>query len=163
MTTPIDDNDDELNGIPLDAEQEDSARRKKKGEGDTEGAGSGIAKMLTTRKAEEVKGEHRHLVGADLIEAIVEFFSELPMRASANLSVAWEKTKTNAKSFAVVNWMIEFGDKTVREFIKSRERDRGGAARDSRGLQQRRPVAAQKKAPGTKGMSMMHGPAGPSK
>jgi hypothetical protein len=162
MTAPIDDDDDKLNGIPPDAEQEDSARRKKKGEGDAQGAGSGIAKMLTTRKSEQVKGEHRHLVGAELVEAIVEFFSELPMRASANLSVAWEKTKTNAKSFAIVNWIIEHGDKAVRDFIKSRDRDRG-AARDSRGLQQRRPVTAQKKGPGSKGMTMMHGPAGPSK
>jgi len=82
---------------------------------------------------------------------VAEFFSDLPMRASANLVVTWERTQANAKSFAVVNWIIDAGHAAVRELARTRERVRG-AGRDSRGLMMQRPKA---------GMAMKPGPTGP--
>jgi hypothetical protein len=134
--TPIDDDNNEIDA-------EEAARKKKKsGSGEVQdgfgggkagaGAGGGIQK-LSSQKDKEVKEGHRHLVASELIDAIVEFFSELPMRASANLSVTWEKTKTNVKSFAVVNWIVEFGTKTA-QLARTRQ-----SAPDSRGLKQQKP------------------------
>jgi|GEM_PF-2119288 hypothetical protein len=149
---------------PIDDENEEAERRKKKGdsgEGDSDswgrgkagaGAAAGAVK-LSSQKDKEVKSEHRHLMAGELISAITEFFSALPMRASANLSVNWEKTKTNVKSFAIVNWVLEFGDKAVRELARTRER---GASRDTRGLQRK---TAPKVRPG---INMKLDPSGPN-
>jgi len=108
-----------------DTEKEELERRKKKGgdegagDGDPwgrgkAGAASGIAR-LPPQKLKEVMADWRHLDMNALMEAIAEFFSDLPMRASANLSVAWERTKTNVKSFAVVNWILDVGHKAAHE------------------------------------------------
>ncbi len=131
-------------------ENENQSRRKKKddsGEGDSDsfgrgkaGAGAGGFKLSANLNNEIIK-ERRHLTAGTLIEAIVEFFSDWPMRASANLAVTWEKTKTNARSFAIVNWVIEFGEKTVREAALNREKNRT-AGRDSRGFQRKKAPAA---------------------
>ncbi len=112
------------------------------------GAGAGIGFILSTAKSDAVKSEHRHLTAGDLIDAIVEFFSEWPMRASANLAVTWDKTKTNFKSFAIVNWVIEVGAQTVKDFMRTRQ------LRDTRGLQK------QKGPSNNLGLGM--GPLGPS-
>jgi len=101
MTDPIDD--------------EEELRRKKKkggdeGEGDADswgrgkaGAGSMMSKVrLPPQKLKEVMADWRHLDLAAVVQAVAEYFSEMPMRASANLSVAWKQTK----SFAIVNWLV---------------------------------------------------------
>ena len=130
MTDPIDDD-------------EESRRKKKKGgdegEGDADswgrgkaGAGSMMGKVrLPPQQLKEVMADWRHLDVAAVIQAVTEFFSELPMRASANLSVAWKQTK----SFALVNWLVSFGEKAAAELKHTREK---GAGRDSRTLQNRR-------------------------
>ena len=141
---------------------EESVERKKKrgdsGEGDSDsfgrgkaGSGAGVSK-LPPHKLKEVMADWRHFDVAAVVEAVAEFFTEMPMRASANLSVKWERTKSNVKSFALVNWVLEFGDKTIRELAKTRERVRG-AGRDTRGFQRRRPGI---------GMAPKLGPAGPT-
>ncbi len=155
MTDPIDDDNEEAAAL----------RAKKKGdsgEGDQDsfgrgkaGAGASGGIRLPPHKLKEVMADWRHLDVSAVVEAVAEFFSEMPMRASANLSVTWEKTKTNVKSFAIVNWVIEFGDKTVRELARTRERVRG-AGRDSRGFQRQRPAKARP------GMGMNMGPTGPT-
>jgi hypothetical protein len=134
---------------PTDDEDEENPRRKKKdeGEGDADSWGRGkagagamagrVTRHLPPPKLKEVMADWRHLDMGALVEAVAEFFSELPMRASANLSVAWKQTKSNAKSFALVNWVIAFGDKAAKDMKMSRERVKG-AGRDTRGLQNRR-------------------------
>ncbi len=129
MTDPIDD--------------EEEARRKKKikdeGEGDADswgrgkaGAGSMMGRVrLPPQKLKEVMADWRHLDVTAIVQAVAEFFADLPMRASANLSVAWKQTK----SFALVNWLVSFGEKTVAEINLAREK---GAGKDSRTLQNRR-------------------------
>ncbi len=143
----------------VETEEEAAARRAKKGdsgEGDADsfgrgkaGAGAGI--RLSAQKTKEVGSVWTHLTASELMEAVVEFFSELPMRASANLSVTWERTQANAKSFAIVNWIMDAGHTAVRELARTRERIRG-AGRDSRGLMMQRPKT---------NMNMKPGPAGP--
>lgn len=127
MTDQID--DQETNGQEI--------RRRQKGEGEGEQAGRGIAKMLTTRKAEQVTGERRHLTGADLIEAIVEFVSE-PLIASASAVVEFVKGVKNAvanpKSFAVTNWFTDL-QKHVDDLRLQLARARGA---DANGLAQKR-------------------------
>lgn len=124
--------------IPTDDEDSEANRKKKgdSGEGDADsfgrgkaGAASGVAR-LSPQKLKEVMANWRELKAQDLVDAVVEFFSEGPMRASANAAVSWAK-KTNAKSFAIVNWAIEAGDKAVREFTRARDR---AAGRDSKGF-----------------------------
>lgn len=134
---------------PTDNENEETARRKKKdeGEGDSDswgrgkaGAGAGVGRVtrhLPPLKLKEVVADWRHLDMQALVEAVAEFFSELPMRASANLSVAWKQTKSNAKSFALVNWVISFGEKAAKDLKLTRERVKG-AGRDTRGLRNKR-------------------------
>ncbi|MFA5040782.1 MAG: hypothetical protein WC464_04015 [Bdellovibrionales bacterium] len=129
---------------PTDNEEE-IARRKKKdeGEGDADswgrgkaGAGAMAGKVrLPPQKLKEVMADWRHLDVLAVIEAVADFFSALPMRASANLSVAWQQTKSNAKSFAIVNWAIKYGEKAAKELKLSREK---GAGRDTRGFQKDR-------------------------
>jgi hypothetical protein len=133
MTDPIDD--------------EEELRRKKKksgdeGEGDADswgrgkaGAGSMMGKVrLPPQQLKEVMADWRHLDVAAVIQAVTEFFSDLPMRASANLSVAWKQTK----SFAIVNWLVTFGEKAAAEINLAREK---GAGKDTRTLQNRRDQA----------------------
>ena len=144
MTTPPD--DEEVNAAPLQSEEETAERKKKKedeGEGDSDSFGrgkAGAASAVTTTvaklpptKLKEVWANFRELKGQDLVDAVVEFFAEGPMRASANAAVSWVK-KANAKSFAIVNWALEAGDKAVRDFVRTRDR---GAGRDSRGFVQK--------------------------
>ena len=162
MTDPIDDND------------EDAERRAKKkkggdsGEGDSDSWGRGKAGFgasggirIPPQKLKEVMVDWRHLDVTAIVEAVAEFFSEMPMRASANLSVAWEKTKTNVKSFAIVNWVIEFGDRAAHELGKTREltqnQGKGRAGSGARGLKQKTP-----KAPGMAGPTGNMGPTGPT-
>ncbi|MDR3425098.1 MAG: hypothetical protein P4M13_08540 [Alphaproteobacteria bacterium] len=151
-------------GAKFSSRESDEAetRRKKgdEGEGDQDSwgrgkAGAGSAVRITPQKLKGVMADWRYLDITAVVEAVTEFFSDLPMRASANLSVAWEKTKSNVKSFAIVNWLIAYGRKTA-ELAKTRERSRArGAGRDSRGLQRRRPKT-------NPGMNMAPGPAGPT-
>ena len=86
---------------------------------------------LPPQKLKEVMADWRHLDFAAVVEAVAQFFSEMPMRASANLSVAWKQTK----SFAIVNWIDKFGNKAANELKAVREK---GAGKDSRTLQNRR-------------------------
>ena len=140
-----------------DESDDNTVRRKQSdGEGEGEQAGQGVAKMLTTRKAEQVKGEHRHLIGSELVEAFVEFFGEVS-RASANLVTTFversKQTVNNLNPHALINNTMEGAKQMLRELARTRERNRG-AARDSRGFQQRKPA--------TKGMTITPGPAGPT-
>ena len=176
MTTPIDEDDDELNGAPSERADDDESGKGEKGksgktgnsgksgdtgEGDSDsfgrgkaGAGSGGGIKISPQKLKEVMADWRHLDVTTVVEAVGEFFADMPMRASANVSVTWEKTKANVKSFAIVNWVIEFGEKTVRELARTRERVRG-AGRDSRGLQRQKPRKGA-------GLGMSMGPTGPT-
>ncbi len=145
-------------------DDDEEARRKKKkdeGEGDADSWGRGKAGAgamggkvhLPPQKLKEVMADWRHLDLAAVVEAVTEFFSALPMRASANLSVAWQQTKTNAKSFAIVNWLIKYGEKASKDLNLSREK---GAGRDTRGFQRDR----NKRLRATPGATMK--PEGPS-
>jgi hypothetical protein len=129
---------------PTDNDEEESARRKKKkdegeGEGDADsfgrgkaGAGSMMGKVrLPPQKLKEVMADWRHLDVTAIIQAVAEFFSELPMRASANLSVVWDKTK----KFTIVTDLIKKGTQAARDLMLTRERTAG---RDARGLQKDR-------------------------
>ncbi|MDD3371503.1 MAG: hypothetical protein PHE27_06740 [Alphaproteobacteria bacterium] len=135
MTDPTDDNDDE-----------DARRKKKKdeGEGDSDswgrgkaGSASGVTKVkrLSPEVLKRVMENWQHLDMAAVVQAVAEFFSDLPMRASANLSVAWEKTR----SFAILNKLIAFGEKAAGELNLNRERERS-AGKDTRGLRRRKGV-----------------------
>lgn len=147
-------------------DENEEVRRKKKGdsgEGDSDswgrgkaGAGAGGGIRIPPTKLKEVMADWRHLDVKAVVEAVAEFFSDLPMRASANLQVKWEQTKANVKSFAIVNWLITFGERTALELARTRDT---AASRDSRGLQkQKQPV---KKTPGTT-PNMKFGPQGPT-
>ncbi|MFA4994025.1 MAG: hypothetical protein WC521_01825 [Bdellovibrionales bacterium] len=130
---------------PIDSENEEelARRKKKKGEGEGEGdadswgrgkagAGAMVGKVrLPPQKLKEVMADWRHLDVTAVARAVAEYFSELPMRASANLSVAWKQSK----SFALVNWLVTYGEKAAGELRAARERVAG---RDSRTLQNRR-------------------------
>jgi len=99
-----------------DDQNEEQIRRRKKGESEGEQAGSGVAKLLTTAKRDAVAGEHRHLLGAELIEAVLEFVSEKAV-ASATLVVTFvkdmkEKIDRNPKAFAVTSWFLDLGKQT---------------------------------------------------
>ncbi len=126
--------------IVSEEDTEESAQRKRdEGEGDSDsfgrgkaGAGAGAIR-LPPQKLKEVMADWRHLDVSAVVEAVAEFFSDWPMRAAANLSVAWTKTRANPKSFAIVNWVIEAGKSAVRELARTRERTRGAGA-DSRKL-----------------------------
>ncbi|MDD3029544.1 MAG: hypothetical protein PHS57_04610 [Alphaproteobacteria bacterium] len=109
--------------------------KKETGEGDTDsfgrgkaGTASGMARRARSKKTlaparlKEVMANWRHLDMTEVVEALADFFSDWPMRASANLAVAWERTKTNAKSFAIVNWAISFGENAWKELRLVRER-----------------------------------------
>jgi hypothetical protein len=126
---------------PADEEASNEARRSTQGdagEGDADSFGRGKAgsgarvrvARLSPQKLKEVMANWRELTAQELVDAVVEFFSEGPMRASANVVVSWTKS-ANAKSFAIVNWAIEAGDKAVRELARTRDRMAG---RDSKGL-----------------------------
>jgi hypothetical protein len=145
MTDPVDENEDE-------------ARRKKKkggdsGEGDADswgrgkaGAGAGGIK-ITPLRLKAVMADWRHLDVTAVVQAVAEFFNDWPMRASANLSVAWKQTKTNAKSFALINWIIEFGEKMSKDLK---------LVRDKRSFKNQR----EQKVRPSMGMNM--GPTGPT-
>jgi len=160
---PPDDENEKIDPALVEAEEEESKRKKSdSGEGDADsfgrgkaGAGAAASVKISTQKLKGIMADWRHLDLNEVLEAVAEFFSEMPMRASANLSVTWEKTKSNAKSFAIVNWVIEFGEGMVRELARTRERTRG-AGRDSRGLQRQKP-----RSPGSK-LGMAAGPTGPT-
>ena len=128
---------------PIDNEEEIARRKKKKGEGEGEGdadswgrgkAGAGAMAgktHLPPQKLKEVMADWRHLDIAAVMQAIVEFFGDLPMRASANLSVVWEKTK----KFTLVSDIIKVGEKAAHELNLTKERTAG---RDTRGFQKDR-------------------------
>jgi len=142
---------------PTDDENEIAANRAQKGgKGESDGsfgggkagAGAGVGFMLSTKKNDHVKGEHRHMVGAELVEALVEFCKDGAMRASANLTVVWNK------SFAHINSFLTYCQKELPRLAQNLQR---GAGRDSKGLQRQKP-----KAPAA-GLSMApNGPNGPT-
>ncbi len=140
-----------------DAEKEmEQPRKKKSGEGEGEGdswlerksvTGVGIAR-LPPHKLKEVMADWRHLDVKAIMEAVAEFFSDLPMRASANLSVAWERTKDNVKSFALVNWILDAGEKAAQDLELTKTNDLsqtketgrvGGKGKGTRGFIKRDP------------------------
>lgn len=130
---------------PIDENEEEAARRKKKkdeGEGDSDSWGRGKAgavsgvRHLPPQKLKEVMADWRHLDIATVLQAVADFFSELPMRASANLSVLFDKSK----GFALVNWIISFGEKAAHNLDMTREK---AAGRDSRTLQNKREQKAR--------------------
>jgi len=130
-----------MSDITDDGDDEERRKKKKKdeGEGDADswgrgkaGAGSAMGRVrLPPQKLKEVMADWRHLDVDALIEAVTEFFSELPMRASANLSVFWDKTKR----FALVTDVFRAADKMVKDLKLVREK---GAGRDTRGFQKDR-------------------------
>lgn len=109
---------------------EQQEQRKKRGEGDSESgsastgttfvraSGEGIAK-LSVEKQKQVWTDFRKLDLGEAVAAIAEFFSEFPARASANISVAWNKG-----GFAIVNMAIKFGQDVA---MAVRERTRESA------------------------------------
>ncbi len=136
---------------PTDTEAEEAEAKKKKkdeGEGDSDsfgrgkaGAGAGVSKVkrLSPETLKKVMEDWRHLDVGAVVEAVAEFFMDLPMRASANLSVVFDRTR----SFAIINKLIAFGQKAAEELNLSRQPRTAG--RDSRGLQNKR---AAKTSPG---------------
>ena len=142
----------QFSSVEIDEESaEQRAKKGDSGEGDADsfgrgkaGAGAGI--RLSAQKTKEVGSVWTHLTAGELMDAVVEFFADLPMRASANLSVKWERTQANAKSFAIVNWIMDAGHSAVRELARTRERVRG-AGRDSRGLMMQRPKTSMRMKP----------------
>jgi hypothetical protein len=168
MTAPTDDEDD-LTGkaggasfsateIPNETEEEAAERRRKKkgdsGEGDSDsfgrgkaGAGAGGGIKISAQKLKQVMADWRQLDINELMDAVVEFFSEVPLRASANVLVNWVKTATSSvKSFAIVNWAMDAGRNAVRDWDRTRERradalgGRTGGAGDSRGNKATQPI-----------------------
>ena len=145
-------------------ESEQRSKVKDEGEGDSDswgrgkaGAGSGLSGKfgVPPNKLKEIVGDWRHLDVNAVVEAVAEFFGDFPMRASANLSVVWENVKN--KSFAIVNWVIDFGSKAADDLAVKRERERtSGAGRDTRRVQRRRPRTP------SHGMNMAPGPSGPN-
>ncbi|MDD4616704.1 MAG: hypothetical protein PHW76_06290 [Alphaproteobacteria bacterium] len=131
-------------------DEEPSKKRKIKdeGEGDADswgrgkaGAGAGVSKVkrLSPDVLKKVMDNWRHLDVAAVVEAVAEFFMDLPMRASANLSVVFDKTK----SFAIINKLIAFGEQAAEELSLSRQP--GTAGKGTRGFQNKR---AAKTSPG---------------
>jgi hypothetical protein len=127
MTDPVDTADDD-----------NSAGRKKSGKGETDGsfgdgkagAASGMGMLLSSAKGAQVAGEHRHLVGNSLIEALVEFCADGIRVASAQAELVWNKT------FSVVTNFVVFLKKDLPLMARALPRAIG---RDSRGLQKRKP------------------------
>jgi hypothetical protein len=131
-------------------QNEDAADKKRKGEGDMTSGGAAYEGVVTeedaarktakvarlsTEKTKQVWNDFVHHDINAIMNVVVEFFAEWPMRASAHLKVDWNKVKGNSKSFALINWTIDAGTKAVREFIRARERTRGA---DVKGLRFRR-------------------------
>jgi hypothetical protein len=161
MTDPTNDENDQSGGVLASAENNESGDGKKGKSGETDTGGlirkepvtTNVAR-LTPQKLKQVMADWRHLTAQDLIDALVEFFGENPMRASANAAVSWVKN-ANAKSFAIVNWVLEFGENAVRELVRTRERT---ASRDTKGLRH-----GQKQRPGPAGIVPgLNGPTGPT-
>ena len=150
MTLPDDINDDE-NLETRNGKKGDS------GEGDADSfgrgkAGSAAAITLSAAQKKEVWTVFRELKGQDLIEALKEF-CELPFRAAANCVTSFASIVGNPKSFAIVTWIVNAVNQIGRDLERTRERARG-AGRDSRGLQQRKPLKP--------GFGMQPGPNGPT-
>jgi hypothetical protein len=149
---------------PTDNEKE-AERHKKKGEGEGEPidvsgrefvSGGNTTERVNNRhlpplKLKAVMADWRHLDVNAVAQAVAEFFAELPMRASANLSVFWEKTKR----FALVNDMIKFGEKAANDLKLTRERVRT-KGRDTKGFQNKREQKVNPR------MGMNLGPTGPT-
>jgi hypothetical protein len=122
---------------PIDSEDENTTGHKKSGKGETDGsfgdgkagAASGMGMLLSTAKGAQVNAEHRHLVGDGLIEALVEFCSDGLMRATAHLTVVWEKTYT------IINSFLTFCSKELPKLARGLQRT---ASRDGRGVQKRK-------------------------
>ncbi|MDE2030289.1 MAG: hypothetical protein KGI97_06975 [Alphaproteobacteria bacterium] len=122
-------------------EDEDFQARRKKGgdtgEGDADsfgrgkaGAGAGGGIKLSAQMMKRVVAEFRQLDVNELMDAVVEFFSE-KLRASANLVVNFAKNSSgDSKGFTVVNAVIDAGRSAVREFARTR-------GNDARGLKQK--------------------------
>lgn len=149
--------------MSIDDEQNEAEARRKKGdsgEGDSDsfgrgkaGAGAGSVR-LPPNKLKQVTADWRHFDVKDVVAALAEFFADLPMRASANLSVAWENTKE--KSFAIVTWLVDLSKRS--EFNPELNRERA-AGSDSRGLQKQKPKNPAQR---SNNPNMNLGPSGPT-
>ena len=154
MTDSTDDEDD-------DESLEQKKKKKKKGEegseGDSDswgrgkaGAASGARIRLSPQQLKQAMAEWRQLDVEQAVHAVAEFFADMPMRASANLAVVWNQVKNNPKSFAIVNWVLAFGEKAHNDLTLEKEKDRG-RGRDTKGLHAR-------KAPKASAPNLLNGP-----
>ena len=114
-------------------ESDEETARKKRGEGDSESgsastgttfvraSGEGVIERLSVEKQKKVWADFRHLDLNEVVAAVAEFFSEFPARASANLTVAWNKG-----GYAIINLAVKFGQDVAQAV---RERTREGSVR----------------------------------
>ena len=112
---------------PIDNETEEQRKKRRgEGEGQAGSANSGFKRAsgegivtLSVEDKKRVWADFRHLDLNEVVAAVAEFFSEFPARASANLSVAWDKG-----GYAIINMAIKFGQDVA---MAVRERTRESA------------------------------------
>jgi hypothetical protein len=130
-------------------DEDERSKKKKKGDGDSEGdsdswgrgkAGAASGAKVGRPSAANLKkilANWQHFEDVtQVVQAVAEFFTDVPMRASANLSVLWEKTR----GFAIVTKFMRFGKSAADDLKVSRSR---AAGRDTRGFQ-RKPAPTKK-------------------
>jgi len=160
MTDPTDQADEE------DSLEEKKKKKKMKGdegsEGDSDswgrgkaGAASGRRIRLSPQQLKKVMAEWRQLNVEQAVEAVAEFFADMPMRASANLAVVWTQIKNNPKSFAIVNWVHAFGEKVRNDLTMEKDKEKG-RGRDTKGFKVRKSPKAT--APKAATPNLMNGP-----
>ncbi len=102
------------------AESEDQGDKEegegRSGRGGRSGGGVGI--KLPPNKLKDVVSVWQHLDLADAVARVAEFFSELPARASANLSVNWSSVKRHG--YALVSHFISSGQE-IAHLMRSRD------------------------------------------
>jgi hypothetical protein len=91
---------------------------EKEGKGGKGRAGGGGGIKLPPNKLKDVVSVWKHLDLAEAVARVAEFFSEVPARASANLSVTWSTAKRHG--FALVNHFISSGQE-IAHLMRSRD------------------------------------------
>jgi hypothetical protein len=108
--------DEDLN-TKLEAEEDGKEGDGKSGRGGRSGGGGGGIR-LPPNMLKQVVESWKHMDLAETAVRVAEFFSEMPARASANLSVNWNTAKRHG--FAVVNHIIASGQE-IAQLMRSRE------------------------------------------
>ncbi len=119
----------------IDPNLEEEKKKKTEGEGESgkgraggEGrAGSGGAPRIPVHITKAVLETWKYLNANESIGRVVEFFSELPARASANMMVTFDSV--TKQGYAVVNQVITFGQDVI---SLMRARTREGAVQNRR-------------------------------